>query len=112
MGLHSYREYPNHDILSVLHGRNELLLMLTVGAIRCGHESDVDISRGIHNTTAIHQLPTLLLHQPAIPSTGEMVTMPTVSLVNAVEKTPLTCSSHYFDCTFVMIANEHLCYVG
>ena len=44
----------------------------STGAIRCRHESDVDIPGGIHYTAWLHQLPSLHLHQPEIPSSGEI----------------------------------------
>ena len=40
------------------------------GAIRCRREGDVDIPGGVHHSTGLHQLPALLRHQPAIPTSG------------------------------------------
>ena len=42
------------------------------GAIRCRHESNVDVPGGIYHTAGLHQLPPLYLHQPEIPTTGEI----------------------------------------
>ena len=46
----------------------------STGAIGCRHESNVDIPGGIHHTAGLHQLPSLHLHQPEIPTSGEIAT--------------------------------------